>query len=93
MNSNAREIDLIYSGYGLSEDSRRNIKAKALVYHIDTAKIVINSGAKLFILDHSKQRYEVSRIFLQNNLNAAGFNLQSSERRLDSIQHCLLKVI
>ncbi len=86
LNSTARGIDLIYSGYGLSEESRRNIKNKALVYRIDTSRIVINSGANLSILDQSTQRYESEKDILAKQLNATEFMLQSSERKLDSLQ-------
>ncbi len=86
LNSTARGIDLIYSGYGLSEESRRNIKNKALVYRIDTSRIVINSGANLSILDQSKQRYESEKDIMAKQLNATEFMLQSSERKLDSLQ-------
>lgn len=86
LNPTARSIDLIYSGYGLSEESRRNIKTKALVHRIDTSKIVINSGSNLSIIDQSKQRFESEKDVLAKQLNAAEFMLQSSERRLDSLQ-------
>lgn len=86
LNSTARGLDLIYSGYGLSEESRRNIKNKALVYRIDTSKIVINSGANLSIVDQSKQRNESEKDIMAKQLNATEFMLQSSERKLDSLQ-------
>lgn len=86
LNSTTRDVNLIYSGYGLSEESRRNIKIKALLHQIDTSKIVINSGTNISILDQSKQRYESEKDILAKQLNLAEYNLQSSEKRLDSIQ-------
>ena len=86
LNANTRSIDLIYSGYGLSEESRRNIKTKALVHRIDTSKIVINSGSNASIIDQSKQRFESEKDVLAKQLNAAEFLLQSSERKIDSLQ-------
>ena len=86
LNSSLRSIDLIYSGYGLSEESRQNIKTKALVYKIDTSKIVINSGSNLSIVDQSKQRFESEKDVLAKQLNAVEFMLQSSEKKLDSLQ-------
>lgn len=86
LNATARSIDLIYSGYGLSEESRRNIKTKALVHRIDTSKIVINSGSNMSIVDQSKQRFESEKDVLAKQLNAVEFMLQSSERKLDSLQ-------
>lgn len=86
LNPTTRGVDLIYSGYGLSQESHRKIKTKALVYRIDTSKIVINSGANISILDQSKQRYESEKDVLAKQLNAAEFNLQFTERKLDSLQ-------
>lgn len=86
LNATARSIDLIYSGYGLSEESRRNIKTKALVHKIDTSKIVINSGTNMSIVDQSKQRFESEKDVLAKQLNAVEFLLQSSERKIDSLQ-------
>ncbi len=86
LNATARSIDLIYSGYGLSEESRRNIKTKALVHRIDTSKIVINSGTNMSIVDQSKQRFESEKDVLAKQLNAVEFLLQSSERKIDSLQ-------
>lgn len=86
LNATARSIDLIYSGYGLSEESRRNIKTKALVHRIDTSKIVINSGTNMSIVDQSKQRFESEKDVLTKQLNAVEFLLQSSERKIDSLQ-------
>ena len=81
-----RGIDLIYSGYGLLEESRRNIKTKALVYQIDTSKIVINSGTNTSILDQNNLRFESEKDILVKQLNATEFMLQSSERKVDSLQ-------
>ena len=86
LNSTTRDINLIYSGYGLSEESHHKIKSKALVHHIDTSKIVINSGANVSILDQSKQRYESEKDLLAKQLNVAEYMLQSLEKKLDSIQ-------
>ena len=86
LNLSSRNIDLIYSGYELSEESRRNIKTKALLYQIDTSKIVINSAANLSILDQSKQIFESEKDMLSKKLNATEYMLQSTEKKLDSLQ-------
>ena len=86
INLTNRGIDLIYSGYGLLEESRRNIKTKALVYQIDTSKIVINSGTNTSILDQSNLRFEIEKGVLTKQLNATEFMLQSSEKKLDSLK-------
>lgn len=86
INLTSREINLIYSGYGLLEESRRNIKTKALVYQIDTSKIVINSGTNTSILDQSNLRFETEKDVLTKQLNATEFMLQSYEKKLDSLQ-------
>ena len=86
-----RNIDLIYSGYGLAEESRQNIKKKALVFLIDTSKILINSGANLSVIDQSKQRFESEKDVLAKKLSLTEFKLQSTENRLDSIQQLPIK--
>ncbi len=91
LNLSSRNIDLIYSGYGLSEESINNIKTKALVYQIDTSKIVINSGVNLSILDQNKKIFESERDMLANKLNATEYMLQSTEKKLDSLQQIPVK--
>ncbi len=86
INLTSRDINLIYSGYGLLEESRRNIKTKALVYQIDTSKIVINSGTNTSILDQSNLRFESEKDLLAKQLTATEFMLQSSELKVDSLQ-------
>ena len=86
INLTSRDINLIYSGYGLLEESRRNIKTKALVYQIDTSKIVINSGTNTSILDQSNLRFESEKDLLAKQLTATEFMLQYSERKIDSLQ-------
>jgi hypothetical protein len=81
-----RGVDLIYSGYGLSEESRNNIKTKALVYQIDTSKIIVNSGTNTSIIDQTKQRFESEKDVLAKQLNATEFMLQSSEQKIDSLE-------
>lgn len=91
LNLNSRNIDLIYSGYGLSEESQQNIKKKALVYLIDTSKIVINAGVNLSVIDQSKLRFESEKDILSKKLSATEFKLQSIENSLDSIHKLPLK--
>lgn len=91
LNLNSRDIDLIYSGYGLSEESRRNIKTKALVYQIDTSKILINSGVNISILDQNKQVFESEKDMLAKKLNATEYMLQTSEMKVDSLLRIPIK--
>ena len=86
INLTNRGVDLIYSGYGLLEESRRNIKTKALVYQIDTSRIVINSGTNTSILDQSNLRFESEKDLLSKQLTATEFMLQSSEQKIDSMK-------
>ncbi len=85
INLTNRGVDLIYSGYGLLEESRRNIKIKALIYQIDTSKIIINSGTNTSILDQSNLRFESEKDVLAKQLTATEFMLQSSEQKFDSL--------
>jgi uncharacterized hydrophobic protein (TIGR00271 family) len=82
---NHRSIDLLYSGYGLSDEDMMKVKETALVFQLDTTKIVIVSGTDAEILKQSTSRYRTEAQELENKLNATTAGLQVAKNQLDSV--------
>ncbi len=82
---NHRSIDLVYSGYGLSDEDMMKVKETALVFQLDTTKIVIVSGTDAEILKQSTSRYRTEAQELENKLNATTAGLQVAKNQLDSV--------
>ena len=82
---NHRSIDLLYSGYGLSDEDMMKVKETALVFQLDTTKIVIVSGTDAEILKQSTSRYRTEAQELESKLNATTAGLQVAKSQLDSV--------
>jgi uncharacterized hydrophobic protein (TIGR00271 family) len=82
---NHRSIDLVYSGYGLSDEDMAKVKETALVFQLDTTKIGIISGTDAEILKQSTSRYRTEAQELENKLNATTAGLQVAKNQLDSV--------
>ena len=82
---NHRSIDLVYSGYGLSDEDMAKVKETALVFQLDTTKIGVISGADAEILRQSPSRYRTEAQELENKLNATTAGLQVAKSQLDSV--------
>ncbi len=82
---NHRSIDLLYSGYGLSDEDMVKVKETALVFQLDTTKIAIVSGTDAEILKQSTSRYRTEAQELENKLNATTAGLQVAKNQLDSV--------
>ena len=82
---NHRSIDLVYSGYGLSDEDMAKVKETALVFQLDTTKIGIISGTDAEILKQSTSRYRTEAQELENKLNATTAGLQVAKSQLDSV--------
>ncbi len=82
---NHRSIDLVYSGYGLSDEDMAKVKETALVFQLDTTKIGVISGADAEILRQSTSRYRTEAQELENKLNATTAGLQVAKSQLDSV--------
>lgn len=87
IDANQKTIELLYSGYGPSEEDMERIKETALVFQLDTAKISIFSGADAEILRQSTSRYLTETQELENKLNVTTSNLQKTQSRLDSVHN------
>ncbi len=82
---NQRSINLVYSGYGLSDEDMVKVKESALVFQLDTTKIGVISGADAEILKQSTSRYRTEAQELENKLNATSAGLQAAKSQLDSV--------
>ncbi len=82
---NQRSINLVYSGYGLSDEDMVKVKEHALVFQLDTTKIGIISGTDAEILKQSTSRYRTEAQELENKLNATTVGLQTAKSQLDSV--------
>lgn len=87
INTSTRSIDLVYSGYGISEEAIGDIKEKALRFYLDSAKVNIKRATDASILERSTQKFQSETEALNNQLNATNYSLHKIEAKLDSIEN------
>ncbi|MGI6048683.1 MAG: TIGR00341 family protein [Petrimonas sp.] len=87
INPSNKNVELVYSGYGLTERHIDSIKQVALFNKVDTAKLKINQGFKASFVQENARRYQSETEILNNRLNATTFALKQSENRIDSIRN------
>lgn len=86
VNANTGKIQLIYSGYGLNNESKKEVMQKALMFQLDTSKITISKGTNDDFINEQTQQMLTESEKLKSKLNATVFSLQKTEIRLDSIR-------
>lgn len=88
INSQVRSIRLIYSGYGVSKETKKKIlNIAASSYQLDTTKINITNGTDVSILEQQKQKMQSETDILNNQIAAISFSLQQKQQQIDSIQN------
>lgn len=88
INSQVRSIRLIYSGYGVSKETKKKIlNIAAGSYQLDTTKINITNGTDVSILEQQKQKMQSETDILNNQIAAISFSLQQKQQQIDSIQN------
>ncbi len=87
INPSNKNVDLVYSGYGLSERRIDSIRQVALFNKIDTSKLKIRQGFEVSFVQENTRRYQSETEILNNRLNATTFALKQSENRIDSIRN------
>lgn len=87
VDANQRSIQLLYSGYGLSDEEINKVKERALIHRLDTAKISIVRGADAEILKQSTNRYRTEAQEIESKLNAANATLRQTQEQIDSIRN------
>ncbi len=87
INPSNKNVELVYSGYGLSNRRIDSIKQVAFFNKIDTAKLKISQGFEASFVQENTRRYQSETEMLNNRLNATTFALKQSENRIDSIRN------
>ncbi len=85
INSNTKAIRLIYSGYGVSDTAKIEIKKKALALALDTGKITIYNGTDKTMVQAETQKMLTEVEEVNNKLALSNFALQQSQNQLDSL--------
>lgn len=78
-------VELVYSGYGLSENNYAEIKTKALMSKIDTSKLTIKEGFGASYIETNTRKFQTEAEKLTSKLTAAQFALQQAENKNDSL--------
>ena len=86
INPTSRNIRLVYSGYGVSDTTKSEIKKAALAFRLDTSKITIYSGTDQRQLQTETQKMLTETETLNNQLAATSFSLQQTQNKLDSLE-------
>ncbi len=86
VNSTTKSINLIYSGFGVSDSVKRELKEQAVKYDLDSSKIIILSGTDVNYLSQEKQKMQTESDILNEKLTAASFALRQAQGKLDSIK-------
>ena len=82
-----RTVELLYSGYGLSDSIRDEIIEKALFHRLDTSRLMISQGYDASMVQENVRKYQSESERLSAQLAATTFNLRKSEGRVDSIRN------
>ena len=85
INSNTKAIRLIYSGYGVSDTAKIEIKKNALALALDTGKITIYNGTDKTMVQAETQKMLTEVEEVNNKLALSNFALQQSQNQLDSL--------
>lgn len=85
VNPTTKTIRLIYSGYGVSDSTKTEIKTHAHNLGLDSSKVSIFSGTDNRVLQSETQKMLTETETLNNKLTAMSFSLQQTQGKLDSI--------
>ncbi len=91
INVGNKSIQLIYSGYGVSDEAKSAIKLQALALDIDTSRLTILNATDMDILREETQKIQSETDVISNQLIATQFALNQAEASLDSIKDIDLK--
>lgn len=85
VNVNSHTVELMYAGYGLSEDDIAEIKEKAIIHDLDTSKLSISEGFNASAIHENTRKFQSESEVLGNKLNATTFALRQTENKVDSL--------
>ncbi len=79
-------VELVYSGYGLSDQNIEDIKLAGLRHKLDTAKISISESFSTSSIKESTRKFQSESEILSSKLSATNFALKTTESKLDSLK-------
>lgn len=86
IDANHQTIRLMYSGYGPNEQQIAEIKQKALVFGLDSAKVHILSGNDTDVLQQSTTKYRTQAQEMERQFLVSSAELQRVGTQLDSLE-------
>ncbi len=87
INPTLRNITLFYSGYGLNDSAKLNIKQEAIAFGLDTSRIEINQGFEADVLADNINVYKTASQQLEEKLVAATFQVKDKDFQIDSLKN------
>jgi uncharacterized hydrophobic protein (TIGR00271 family) len=83
----SKTVELVYSGYGLSDSTRNFIKQRALNFGLDSSKVIISQAFGFDIIQDNVRKFQSQTEILNNKLNAALFTIRQKDNKIDSIMN------
>jgi hypothetical protein len=80
-------VELVYSGYGLSDSIHNFIKQRAFDFGLDSSKIMIKQAFGFDVMQENVRKFQSETEILNNKLNAALFAIQQKDNKIDSIMN------
>lgn len=78
-------VELMYSGFGISDKDISTIKRIAQLYKLDSSKVTIKQGFNASTIHENTFKYMSETEMLTSKLNAVSYTLKQAEQRIDSI--------
>lgn len=85
INENLHTLELMYAGYGLTDENVETIREKALNHNLDTSKVSISQGFNASAIQENTRKYQSETEVLGNKLHATTFALKQTENKIDSL--------
>lgn len=86
VNAGTHTVELLYAGYGLTDENIGQIKEKAVGFELDSSKVFVKQGLDVSVIQESSKKIQSESEILSNRLSATSFALQQTEKRMDSIR-------
>lgn len=87
INVGQHSVELMYSGYGISEKNIESIKKIAVLHKLDSSKVIVKQGFSTSAIQANALKYMSETELLTNKLNTATHALKQAEHQIDSISN------
>lgn len=87
INVGQHSVELMYSGYGISEKNIESIKKIAVLHKLDSSKVIVKQGFSTSAIQANTLKYMSETELLTNKLNTATHALKQAEHQIDSISN------